>query len=88
MNGAHPARRASTDRLSVAAPLDGQAFQARFDALAQAGMDVHREASLVRSVAPSSVLDVGCGTGRVAIELALVRRSLALAPPTWRRAGG
>ena len=49
---------------------DGRAYQARFDALAQQGMDVHGEASLVLSSSPRSVLDAGCGTGRVAIELA------------------
>lgn len=48
----------------------GDAYQARFDALAAAGADVHGEATLVRSFAPASVLDAGCGTGRVAIELA------------------
>jgi SAM-dependent methyltransferase len=49
---------------------DGSAYQARFDALADQGFDVHGEASLVRSLGPTSVLDAGCGTGRVAIELA------------------
>jgi SAM-dependent methyltransferase len=49
---------------------DGRSYQARFDALAAQGIDVHGEATLVRSLAPSSVLDAGCGTGRVAIELA------------------
>ena len=49
---------------------DGREYQARFDALAEQGMDVHGEASLVRSLGPDSVLDAGCGTGRVAIELA------------------
>src|ERR1022692_4353572 len=49
---------------------DGEAYQARFDALAEQGIDVHGEASLVRSLNPESVLDAGCGTGRVAIELA------------------
>ncbi len=49
---------------------DGKAYQARFDALANQGIDVHGEASLVLSFAPFSVLDAGCGTGRVAIELA------------------
>lgn len=49
---------------------DGPAYQARFDALAQQGADVHGEAALVRTMNPSSVLDAGCGTGRVAIELA------------------
>jgi SAM-dependent methyltransferase len=49
---------------------DGKAYQARFDALAEKGTDVHGEASFVRSLGPISVLDAGCGTGRVAIELA------------------
>lgn len=49
---------------------DGKAYQARFDALAADGMDMHGEATLVREFGPSSVLDAGCGTGRVAIELA------------------
>jgi len=49
---------------------DGKAYQARFDSLAEQGMDVHGEASLVRALNPASVLDAGCGTGRVAIELA------------------
>lgn len=49
---------------------DGATYQARFDALAEAGKDVHGEASLVLSLAPASVLDAGCGTGRLAIELA------------------
>jgi SAM-dependent methyltransferase len=49
---------------------DGAAYQARFDSLAALGVDVHGEATLVRSLAPASVMDAGCGTGRVAIELA------------------
>lgn len=49
---------------------DGADYQARFDELADRGVDVHGEASLVRSYRPASVLDAGCGTGRVAIELA------------------
>lgn len=40
-------------------------------ASSQAGLDVHGEAGFVASLGPSSVLDAGCGTGRVAIELAL-----------------
>jgi SAM-dependent methyltransferase len=32
-------------------------------------MDVHGEATLVCSFRPTTVLDAGCGTGRVAIEL-------------------
>jgi len=51
---------------------DGDAYQARFDALAASGHDVHGEAAFARSLdpVPASVLDAGCGTGRVAIELA------------------
>lgn len=49
---------------------DGDDYQARFDTLAAKGVDVHGEASFVMELDPSSVLDAGCGTGRVAIELA------------------
>jgi SAM-dependent methyltransferase len=56
---------------------DGRTYQERFDALAAQGVDVHGEATLVRSFDPSSVLDAGCGTGRVAIELA--RHGIAVA---------
>jgi SAM-dependent methyltransferase len=49
---------------------DGRTYQARFDELAERGVAVHGEADLVRSLGPGSVLDAGCGTGRVAIELA------------------
>lgn len=55
---------------------DGRAYQARFDQLASEGHDVHGEADLVWSYAPTAVLDAGCGTGRVAIELA--RRGVAV----------
>ena len=47
----------------------GDAYQAHFDALAAQGHDVHGEAAFVLRLAPRSVLDAGCGTGRVAIEL-------------------
>jgi len=49
---------------------DGESYQARLEELVKAGVDVHGEARLVMSFAPESVLDAGCGTGRVAIELA------------------
>lgn len=48
---------------------DGRSYQSHFDALSASGMDVHGEAQLVRSFSPATVLDAGCGTGRVAIEL-------------------
>ncbi len=49
---------------------DGDEYQQRFDALAARGVDVHGEAAFVMRRSPRSVLDAGCGTGRVAIELA------------------
>ena len=49
---------------------DGEDYQQRFDTLAAQGVDVHGEATFVAALAPRSVLDAGCGTGRVAIELA------------------
>ncbi len=48
---------------------DGDDYQRRFDDLAAGGNDVHGEATFVRAFEPRSVLDAGCGTGRVAIEL-------------------
>ncbi|MGC9961866.1 MAG: class I SAM-dependent methyltransferase [Acidimicrobiales bacterium] len=49
---------------------DGENYQARLDDLLKAGADLHGEARFVMGYAPESVLDAGCGTGRVAIELA------------------
>jgi SAM-dependent methyltransferase len=48
----------------------GVAYDVRFEQLAATGVDVHGEATFVSSFSPASVLDAGCGTGRVAIELA------------------
>src|SRR5215218_10064597 len=45
-------------------------YDERFQRLADAGLNPHGEADLVASYAPATVLDGGCGTGRVAIELA------------------
>jgi SAM-dependent methyltransferase len=50
--------------------LHGDRYQERFDALAATGVDVHGEANFVTDLGPGSVADAGCGTGRVAIELA------------------
>jgi SAM-dependent methyltransferase len=47
----------------------GAAYDERFDWLAAQGHDVHGEANLVETLGVRSVLDAGCGTGRVAIEL-------------------
>jgi 2-polyprenyl-3-methyl-5-hydroxy-6-metoxy-1,4-benzoquinol methylase len=54
----------------VTAGWDGDRYQQRFDSLAASGADVHGEADFVARLHPSSVLDAGCGTGRVGIELA------------------
>ena len=51
-----------------------QTYDQRWEELAAAGENVHGEADLVEALGPRSVLDAGCGTGRVAIELA--RRGL------------
>lgn len=47
----------------------GDDYDRRWRDLAAAGQSVHGEADLVFSFAPRTVLDAGCGTGRVAIEL-------------------
>ena len=51
---------------------DGEAYERRFEALASSGHDVHGEVDFIETLEPkpASVLDAGCGTGRVAIELA------------------
>lgn len=52
----------------------GDDYDARWRTLAASGQNVHGEAdlieSLLRASAGTRVLDAGCGTGRVAIELA------------------
>ncbi|MBV9823165.1 MAG: class I SAM-dependent methyltransferase, partial [Actinobacteria bacterium] len=57
---------------SLAGHPSGADYAARFARLAAAGRDMHGEASFcVRLVpVPATVLDAGCGTGRVAIRLA------------------
>lgn len=54
----------------------GAAYQARIDQLAASGVDLHGEADLVESLGARRILDAGCGTGRVAIELARRGRSV------------
>jgi len=60
-------------------PLSPDRYDERWETLAATGADVHGEADLVASlVGPPGglpVLDAGCGTGRVAVELA--RRGFA-----------
>jgi len=45
-------------------------YDQRWQELAAAGHSVHGEADLISRLGPRSVLDAGCGTGRVAVELA------------------
>ena len=49
----------------------GDRYQARLEAAAATGQQMHGEADLIASLAPppARVLDAGCGTGRVAVEL-------------------
>lgn len=48
----------------------GDDYDARWRALEADGHAVHGEAELVWRLGPATVLDAGCGTGRVGIELA------------------
>lgn len=45
-------------------------YDRRWEEMAAEGHNVHGEVDFVEALEPSSVLDAGCGTGRVAIELA------------------
>ncbi len=54
-------------------PTPAEQYDERWEALAASGHDVHGEASLVDGLVGrdgARILDAGCGTGRVAIELA------------------
>ncbi len=65
---AEPPRSRWTDRDDLPRGAD---YDQRFEALAASGADVHGEAALVAGLSPGPrILDAGCGTGRVAIELA------------------
>jgi SAM-dependent methyltransferase len=57
-------------------PLSPADYDAAYDRRAAAGENVHGEADLVVTFAPRTVLDAGCGTGRVGRELA--RRGLTV----------
>ncbi len=48
----------------------GDDYDATYERRAASGEDVHGEADFVELFAPKSVLDAGCGTGRVGRELA------------------
>lgn len=68
--GDRPARGASAAWRATLERIDLDEYDARWDQLAARGEHVHGEADFVMSLHPHSVLDAGCGTGRVAIELA------------------
>lgn len=57
--------------------VDLDRYDQRWAAMEAAGQNPHGEADLVHALGPRTVLDGGCGTGRVAIELA--RRGLTVA---------
>ena len=50
--------------------VQGDEYDATYVQRERAGENVHGEADFVESFGPRSVLDAGCGTGRVGIELA------------------
>src|SRR5437899_825657 len=50
--------------------VSGDDYDASYKQKAAAGENVHGEADFVEGFEPKSVLDAGCGTGRVGIELA------------------
>jgi 2-polyprenyl-3-methyl-5-hydroxy-6-metoxy-1,4-benzoquinol methylase len=52
------------------AATDLEEYFARWNRLEETGQSAHGEADFIESLRPASVLDAGCGMGRVAIELA------------------
>jgi SAM-dependent methyltransferase len=52
------------------AEVDLDEYQTRWDRLEAAGHDIHGEADFVWRFGPTTVLDAGCGMGRIGIELA------------------
>jgi SAM-dependent methyltransferase len=60
----------AADRWRRRGSWDGEDYDRRLAEAPTTGPDVHGEANLVASLGPATVLDGGCGTGRVAIELA------------------
>jgi SAM-dependent methyltransferase len=52
------------------AQVDLDEYEARWEQMADDGANPHGEADFIERLGPSSVLDAGCGTGRVGIELA------------------
>ncbi len=71
------ARQPDLSRAAVVSPrwvewrenIDIAAYDERFDRLAATGQHVHGEAEFIAVRTPRAILDAGCGTGRIAIEL-------------------
>ncbi|MCB0994211.1 MAG: class I SAM-dependent methyltransferase [Acidimicrobiales bacterium] len=59
----------SGSRWSSGSAPRGDDYDARWDRLAEQGQNPHGEADFVTALGVRRVLDAGCGTGRVAIEL-------------------
>jgi SAM-dependent methyltransferase len=60
----------ASNRWLASRSVSGDAYDATYERRAAAGENVHGEADFVERFAPASVLDGGCGTGRVGRELA------------------
>lgn len=56
--------------------IDLDEYDARWDQLEAQGKSVHDEADFVDDLGGQKVLDAGCGTGRIAVELARRGRSV------------
>lgn len=70
MSDPRPGAQVSQRWAAWRAEVDLAEYEARWQRLAAAGQATHGEADLVASYAPRTVLDAGCGMGRVALELA------------------
>jgi SAM-dependent methyltransferase len=60
----------ASNRWLATRSVSGDAYDSTYERRAAAGENVHGEADFVERFAPASVLDAGCGTGRVGRELA------------------
>lgn len=65
----HDPTRGSEDWAAWRRNIDLDEYEARFDRIAAEGGDPHGEVDFVLRYEPTSVLDAGCGFGRIAIEL-------------------